>query len=200
MGKIIEFRLPGTETSDIARPPARYRKQPIVITVMPDQKFPIGHIDFRPVLQRDGLILMSWARWEDWNDDGSYIQRYVVNWMASKGKHRLYATVGVARENLYTAYPVRDGDLYFYRGLYGMRYSLGSYTDTEGADYVYLVAPFDLCKKTIPEFIQALRSSGYTADFDYVFSLDEKKESLRQARAYLGKESSTDAGKLNRQA
>jgi hypothetical protein len=197
MGKIIPFRLPCSDES-IYKPPAQHKKQPIVITVMPDQKFPIGHIDFRPILQRDGLILMSWALWLDWDEDQSYKQVYVVNWLASQGKYRLYATKGVYKERLDKAVPERDGDLYFYRGLYGRHYSLKSYRDIEAADYVYLVAPFDLCKKTIPEFIQLLRSTGSNADFDYVFSLE--KESLSQARAYLGKGSSTETGKLNRQA
>jgi hypothetical protein len=165
---------------------------------MPDQKFPIWHIDFLPILQRDGLILMSWARWADWNDDGSFFQRYVVNWLASRGKYHRYASMGIDRDDLDKAVPVRDGDTYFYRGLYGARYSLKSYTDTEAADYVYLVAPFDLCKKTIPEFIQGLRSTGSKPDFDYVFSLE--KESLSQARSYLGKGSSTQTEIVNRQA
>jgi hypothetical protein len=166
---------------------------------MPDQPFPLGHEDFRPLLQRNGLILLSWARYEDWNGDGSLLQRYVINWVASCGKHHHYGSGPVERKNIDGALPVERGNPYFYRGLYGNRYSPDCYTDRETADYVYLAAPFDLCKQTIPGFIRILKTFGSTVDFDCAFSLGESKKNQSTARQYLEKFTSTQIEKLNRQ-
>ena len=152
MGKIIPFRQSYTAVSGYPRyktsveqgKSARPRKEPIIITVMPDQPFPVRHEDLRPFLQRDGLILMSWARWEDWEGDGSLLQRYVVNWLASSGKYHHYASGPVERKSISEVFPSRRGDPHFYRGLYGKHFNLEYYGDEDTADYVYLTAPFDL--------------------------------------------------------
>jgi hypothetical protein len=199
MTKIIQFRLPAMEASGnvgfetpVKRdtPSPRRQKEPIAISVMPEQAFPVGPRDLRPLLQRGGLILLSWAIWEDWYGDESLLRRYIVTWLTSQGKALHYATKAVEERDLAAAVPERRGDPLFYRGAYGSRYELHSYSDRTIADYLYLTAPFDLGKGTIPGFIRVLKALGSTVDFDHVFSLGAAKKSL--AREYLEKLTSGD--------
>jgi hypothetical protein len=169
--------------------PTRRQKEPIVISVMPEQAFPTGHRDLRPLLQRDGLILLSWAIWEDWYGDESFLRRYIITWITSHGKARHYATKAVEEKDLAAAVPERRADPLFYRGAYGSWYKLHSYSDKAIADYLYLTAPFDLGKETIPGFVRVLKALGSAVDFDHVFSLSAAKKS--QAQEYLDKVAST---------
>jgi hypothetical protein len=170
-------------------PPPRHQKEPIVVSVMPEQAFPTGHRDLRPLLQRDGLILLSWAIWEDWYNDESFLRHYIVTWATSRGKARHYATKAVEERELAAVVPERRGDRLFYRGAYGDRYDLHKYSDREIADYLYFAAPFDLDKDTIPGFVRVLKNLGSTVDFDHVFTLGAAKKS--HAREYLDKLAST---------
>jgi hypothetical protein len=210
MGKIIDGINWGTRTFDskkysgpIGRPeapavppkPERPRKEAISISVMPEQAFPVGHQDFRPLLQRDGLILMSWSRWEDWNHDGSLLRRYIVTWATSGRNCRHYASDSVLEDNMAEAVPGRRADSFFYRGLYGNRWISEDYQDDDIADYVYLTAPFDLDHNTVPGFIKVLKALGYTNDFDFVFTLTGERIRQSKAREYLNNLSLTEAAK-----
>ncbi|GHU12998.1 hypothetical protein FACS1894161_2380 [Spirochaetia bacterium] len=209
MAKIIQFRLPDSKAGgnvDSKTPVRRenqlidginfpfderraqggqhrFKKEPIVISVMPDKGFPIGHRDLRPFLQRDGLILLSWARWEDY--DGTLIRYYVVNWVTSMGKIRHYASKMTAEKDIESAAPVRSGDKFFYRGIYTRwNYDNLEYvSDGDVSDYLYLAAPFDLNTKTVPDFIPELKAAGVTVDFEYNFSMDREKK-IRFAEQY----------------
>jgi hypothetical protein len=154
---------------------------------MPGDSFPIGHKDFRTLLQRDGLILLSWALWEDWNGDGSLIQRYIATWVTSRGNHRHFATCAIPGTELEKANPERRADAFFYKGIYGDYHTATFKHIPERivADYLYLAAPFDLDGKTIPGYIQVLKAEGSTVDFDYEFSLGKTLKS--NAQAYLEK-------------
>jgi hypothetical protein len=198
MGKIIQFRLPSSAASGNVgfktpvkrdNPPPRRQKEPIVVPVMPEQAFPTGHRDLRPLLQRDGLILLSWAIWEDWYGDETFLRRYIVTWTASQGKARHYATKAVEERDLQVTVPERKGDALFYRGAYGSRYDIHDYSDKAIADYLYFAAPFDLDSKTIPGFIRVLKALGATVNFDHVFKFGMVKKS--QAQEYLEKLAST---------
>jgi hypothetical protein len=200
MAKIIQFKLPSLAASGNVgfetpvkrdnRPPGRH-KEPIAISVMPDQAFPVGHRDLRPLLQRDGLILLSWAIWEDWYGDESFLRRYIITWVASREKASHYATKGVEEKDLALAVPKRRADALFYRGAYGSRYDIHDYNDRLIADYLYFAAPFDLDSKTVPGFTRVLKALGSTVDFDHVFTLGEAKKSKSLAQAYLDKLAST---------
>jgi hypothetical protein len=181
MGKIIEFRLPGRTAGGymgleipVKRepdPPKRPQKEPIVISVMPDKAFPIGHHDFRPVLQRDGLILLGWSRWEEVADGGP---RYVVHWVAvCNGRH--YATHFLTGAELETANPQR-------RGKYCLE--MIEWDDRIEADYIYFVAPEKLSRAEVPGFIQRLKAAGVTVDFDFHYSMDRIKK-IQFAKEYL---------------
>jgi hypothetical protein len=167
--------------------PAKPRKEPIIISVMPEQAFPIGHQDLRPLLQRDGLILLSWALWEDWNGGGNLLQRYIVTWVATGRRSMRYATCAIPGKELEKANPERRADAFFYKGIYGNYWwATSNYlTDDRVADYLYLVAPFDLDGKTIPGYIQVLKARGSTVDFDYEFTLTKTLKS--NAQVYLEK-------------
>jgi hypothetical protein len=181
MAKIIEFRLPdrtaggyvGFETP-VKRepdPPKRPSKEPIVISVMPEKAFPIGHQDFRPVLQRDGLILRGWSRWEEVAYDGP---RYVVHWV-SVCNGRLYITHFLTGAELETAKPQRQG-----------RYLLDRvcWNDHVEADYIYFPAPERLSPAERPGFIQRLKAAGVTVDFSFHYSMDRIKK-IQFAEQYL---------------
>jgi hypothetical protein len=200
MAKIIQFKLPALDASGNVgfetpvkrdnRPPRR-QKEPITISVMPEQAFPAGHRDLRPLLQRDGLILLSWAIWEDWHGDESFLRGYVITWVASQGKASHYATKGVEEKDLALAVLERRADALFYRGAYGSRYNIHDYSDRTIADYLYFAAPFDLDSKTIPGFARVLKALGSIVDFDHVFTLGEARKSKSLAQAYLDKLAST---------
>jgi hypothetical protein len=130
---------------------------------MPDKAFPVGHQDFRPILQRDGLILLGWSRWEEVRVDGP---RYVVHWVAvCNGRH--YATHFLTGAELETAKPQRKG-----------RYCLEmiKWDDHIETDYIYFVAPERLRRAEIPGFIERLKAAGVTVDFDFPFSMDYVKK------------------------
>jgi hypothetical protein len=199
MAKILQFRLPSQSASGNTgfeipvkrdnQPPKR-KKEPVIISAMPGDPFPFGHQDFRPLLQRDGLILLSWALWEDWEGDWSLDQRYIVTWLASRGRNLHYATKAIPRKELEKANPERKADALFYRGIYGSYYfATNDPSEKRIADYLYLVAPFDLDCKTIPAFIKILKAQGSTVDFGYEFSLTRNNKS--EAMRYLEKFTAT---------
>jgi hypothetical protein len=135
---------------------------------------------------------MSWAIWEDWYGDETLLRRYIVNWVASQGKARHYATKAVEEKDLASAVPERKGDMLFYRGAYGDRYDIHDYSDESIADYLYLAAPFDLTQKTIPSFIEVLKALGSTVNFDIAYNLTQERAKRNEARKYLEKIASTD--------
>jgi len=145
-------------------------KKAIIQSIMPNEPFPVGHEDLRPLLQRDGLVLLSWAIWQDWYENESYVKNYIVTWITSNDKGRHYATRAIERPDITEAMPERQADYYFYKGIYG-RYWGVQPLNRDIADYVYLVAPFDLTGKTVPRYIKLLKALGSTVNFDIDFSL-----------------------------
>jgi hypothetical protein len=203
MTKILQFKLPSLAASGntgfeipVKREPEpeTRRKEPIILSIMPEQAFPVGHRDLRPILQRDGLILLSWAIWEDAAGDGSFQRRYIVTWATSLGKARHYATNLVSESGLSEAIPERRADTYFYRGLQGNSFVLDYLRNKDIADYVYLAAPFDLDKETIPGFIRVLKALGSTVDFSMDYTLGGQRAKKSEARKYLDGLASTQVG------
>jgi hypothetical protein len=111
--------------------------------------------------------------------------RFVVTWVASSGgKHFHFATNPITKQELANAMPERRADPLFYKGLYGHsgcdeRY----YQNANIADYLYLVAPFDLNCSTIPRYIKVLKSLGSTVNYDAEFKLNKTRRT--QAEEYL---------------
>jgi hypothetical protein len=164
---------------------------------MPGESFPIGHRDFRPLLQRDGLILLSWALWEDWGGGGNLLQRYIVTWVASKGRNMRYATRAIPGKELERANPERRADALFYKGRFGDYFTANHdhIPDRIVADYLYLAAPFDLNGKTIPGFIRILKALGSTVNFDITYSLTKERAKRSEALNYLEKFPSTEVSR-----
>jgi len=71
----------------LAKPPAKRAR---IISALPGETIPSEHEDLRPCLQHNGLILLSWAIWENYDSDGLAIR---VNWIKSSGKLKNIAVV-----------------------------------------------------------------------------------------------------------
>jgi hypothetical protein len=152
-------------------PPKKPPEEPIAISVMPEQVFPIGHQDFRPVLQRDGLILLGWSRWEEVRADGPC---YVVHWL-SVCNGRRYATHFLTGAELETANPQRKGSYFL---------DMIKWNDRMEADYIYFVAPERISKEEIPGLIERLKAMGVTVDFTFHYSMDRVRK-IQFAKEYL---------------
>jgi hypothetical protein len=175
MAKIIEFRLPDRTSGGSVGLETPPKKEPIIMSVMPGQEIPAGHKDFRPILQRDGLILLGLSRWEELPGAGPH---YVVHWLSIGTKCRHYATSFLTRDELKNANPQNKGrylleDVRWYDG--------GKYIE---ADYIYFFAPRRLCRAEVPGFIQELKAAGVTVDFDFHYSMDRVKK-IQFAKEYL---------------
>ena len=148
------------------RPPLKQAK---IFSALPGEPLPADYPDLRPLLQRDGLILLSWAIW---TRHEAYGRCFRVNWIKSYGKHRIYASNFVYESDLPSVVPARSGDPSWQKGIAGT----SSYiTDSNIADEAYLAAP-DLNAMIIPPFIKLLRAAGVTVDFEYEFSLGKARE------------------------
>jgi len=146
------------------------RKKAKIIPALPGDVIPPEYKDLRSFLQRDGLILLSWAMWE--NHDG-YRLSYKVNWMASCGKASHFSSpllYDVPDENIKNIMPEGRGDPHWYEGVIGQSWIEAI------ADVVFLAAPWDLNFRIRPYFVQLLKDAGVTVDFDYKFSLGKARE------------------------
>ena len=148
------------------RPP---QKQAKIFSALPGEPLPAGCPDLRSFLQRDGLILLSWAIWERHE---AYGHCFRVNWIKSCGKHRLYASNFIYESELPSVVPAQSGDPSWQKGITGTSRYL---TDNNIADEAFLAAP-DLNVVTIPTFIQLLKATGIAVDFEYEFSLGKARE------------------------
>ena len=144
--------------------PGNHRK-PAVISALPWEEIPLGHEDLRQLLQRDGLILLSWAVWDN---HPRYGRAYRANWIKSRKAHRRYRS--------FLFYEVTD--IAVFKDLMpAQRNNIdGYYMDGYYADYEFQAAPTDLDTQTIPHFVQRLKDHGVTVDFDFEFSIEKAKE------------------------
>jgi hypothetical protein len=155
------------------------RKKPLVISALPGEPLSPEYPDFRPLLQRDGLILLSWARWDNHRSYGLCCR---VNWVKSCGKYYHYSTGFIydfwTDKDLAGVVPSIRGDNRYRDGIAGRNLyetDIKHIPDSNIADYVFLAAP-DLNAATIPLFIEKLKQAGSTVDFDFDFSLAKVKE------------------------
>jgi len=146
------------------------KKKAVVISALPGEPVPAEYQDLRPFLQRDGLVLLSWAVW---NDHKEYGPCYRVNWGKSCGKHSRYCSSFTDEAFLSEVMPVRNGDFNWREGIAGT--SAWNYSEKDIADIVFLAAP-KLTGREIPSFVRLLKAAGVTVDFDYDFSLGKAKE------------------------
>jgi hypothetical protein len=141
-------------------------KEPVFISALPGEAIPPEYPDFRPLLQRDGLILLGWAFWE-LPDQGA---GYEVNWITSIPKHHRYCSSFIpVKETIQGVQPGWAGNQFFREGLRG-RYNKIL------AEYVVFCTPPDIHPRNIPAFVQLLKNTGVTVDFDYRFRLGSQRE------------------------
>jgi hypothetical protein len=103
---------------------------------------------------------------------------YELNWItsASGRSHRRYAAGYITEKEMPEAKPTGNGDPYFLLGIRGKPYDFKKIYDRDVADYVFACAPWDLNERTMPGFIEELKSAGVTVDFDFPFSMDYVKK------------------------
>ena len=163
MSNVVKFKLPGI-TYDAERPPVtqaapkpieREKKKPVVIEALPWEPLPEGYSDYRALLQRDGLFLWFWARYND--------KTIKIVWMRSSGNMHKYQCLTGEGDDLSTVFPEKK-----YSGKYG------------DPDYCIFAAPRDLTFSARNAFITKLREFGVSTDFDYEFTLG-KQRAAREA-------------------
>jgi len=140
-------------------------RKPEVISVLPWEEMPPGYDDLRPFLQRDGLILLSWAMW---HNHPMYGRCYRVNWIRSRKAHRRYRSYF-----FYEVDPITD----FKELMPAQRDNRdGYYLEGYDADIKFQTTPENLDARTIPHFVERLKKAGVTVDFDLEFSFKESRE------------------------
>ena len=167
---IFESRL---FSSDIA--PQLYEK---IVVAKPGEKIPASIPDFRPYLQRDGLILLSWDK-----RLGSCGATYIAYWVTSSGILRYYASPALSIENFQSAMPSHKS--------YAAEDGIEFYGDPDPF-YMVHVAPELMMSRSRkaearPAHIKKLKLLGINVDFDYQFLLSkERKKSSTAGRHKKG--------------
>jgi hypothetical protein len=154
--------------SEIAGPrkPTRLSYQ-VPILARPGELLPLCIPDFRLALQRDGLILLSWAKKHTEMGD-----RYTAYWVTSQGINRYYASEETSVENFIFAVPVRKS--------YAAEDGIEFYGQDNLA-YIVHVAPELMINNRQPEdkrpeHIKKLRILGMKADYGYRFLLTRERK------------------------
>ena len=172
---IIPFPKPGLFTTrSFSAEQAQFRKERFQVSVpflaQPGNHLPSGIPDFRPLLQRDGLILLAWDK--RITESG---ERYTAYWVTSCGIPRFYASKLCLPENFLAARP----DHKSYAAEDGIEFY-----GQEAPVYMVHVAPELMMSnprhaELRPAHIQILKNQDSVTDFDYKYLLTaEKKRSL----------------------
>ena len=138
-----------------------------LILARPGEKLPESVPDFRPLLQRDGLILLSWDK--KIREKGSL---YTAYWVTSSGILRYYASPALYIENFSQAMPSRKS--------YAAEDGIDYYGEAD-PEYIIHVAPELMMSssqkiKERPKHIKKLRTLGVKVDFDYPFLLKTERK------------------------
>jgi hypothetical protein len=154
-----------TEPEPIVEPEPEIAKEIDLIEVMPWEPMPEGYQDYRPLLQRDGLFLYAWTKWED----GSI----VVSWKKTSGKMRAYSSLHCREESLENIMPSKDGS-----HRWGSAWDYGVCPDI-----VVFAAPRYIDYPERDAFLARLRESGAANNFDYRFTLAKQKANITEDEA-----------------
>ena len=140
---------------DVPKPIKPEKEKPVTIEVLPWQTLPEGYADYRPLLQRDGLILFAWEIWGD---------KIRVIWLAAANR----------KMHRYEAWTDNEGDLKTICP--ESRYDCRHYRDsTKKVGFIIYAAPPGLTVNTKSAFIAKLRENGSSVNFDYDFTLGKQK-------------------------
>jgi hypothetical protein len=160
------FGRPVTAEAPKRRETGRFSFQ-VPILARPGEPLPLSIPDFRLALQRDGLILLSWAKRH--TEMG---ERYTAYWITSQGITRYYASEDLPAGHFASALPVRKS--------YAAEDGIEFYGQNNLA-YIVHVAP-DLminsrqAEDKRPEHIKKLRNLGMKADYNYRFLLTRERK------------------------
>jgi len=140
-----------------------------IIHGRPGERLPENIPDFRPHLQRDGLILLSWDK--KLSVTGAL---YTAYWVTSSGIHRYYASPAVFIEDFAETMP--------YKKSYAAEDGIEFYGDASPL-YIVHVAPELMMssyqKKTQrPEHIKKLKALGVKVNFEYAYLLSRERKRL----------------------
>ena len=163
--KIIPF--PGVSLNDSEYQNPKKEGVRSIILARPGEKLPESIPDFRSMLQRDGLILLSWDK--RFCEKGTL---YTAYWVTSSGILRYYASPALYIEDFVQAMPNRKS--------YAAEDGIDFYGEA-GPDYIVHVAPELMMSssqklKQRPVHINKLRTMGVGVDFDYSFLLKTERK------------------------
>ena len=142
------------------------RFQASLLLAMPGESLPLGFFDFRPLLQRDGLILLAWdMRMTERGD------RYTAYWVTSVGVSRYYASKPYSPEDFASARPNHKS--------YAAEDGIEFYGQ-DAPDYLVHVAPELLMSNPLHSelrqaHIEKLKYLGSGVDYNYKFLLKTEK-------------------------
>ena len=141
-----------------------------IILGQPGEDIPDSIPDFRPYLQRDGLILLSWEKRLSRNG-----ALYTAYWVTSSGILRYYASHPLFLEDFMDATPCRKS--------YAAEDGIDFYGE-ESPFYMVHVAPELMMSSRMkiqerPAHIKRLKQLGIKADFNYSFILTREKKLQR---------------------
>jgi len=136
----------------------------------PGQSLPDGLTDYRPLLQRDGLLLLSWDK-----RNTEMGERYTAYWVTSVGIPRFYASLPLSKEDFPAAHP----DHKSYAAEDGIEFY-----GQDAPSYVVHVAPELMMhnpqhRELRLEHIQTLKNQENTTDFNYIYLLKTEKRRKR---------------------
>jgi hypothetical protein len=137
------------------------------ILAKPGNPLPESIPDFRPMLQRDGLILLSWDKRITGNGE-----RYTAYWVTSAGICRYYASEALDSKEFAAAQPVRKS--------YAAEDGIEFYGQSEPCYIVHVVPELMMSnadhavERSI--CIKKLKALGVESDFDYVYLLTREKK------------------------
>jgi hypothetical protein len=160
-----------------AAPARDYKHQsfPFLVPIpgQPDKSLPETIPDFRPLLQRDGLILLSWDK-----RICELGERFTAYWVTSSGPCRYYASKALDRRSFAAAEPDHKS--------YAAEDGIEFYGQTSPC-YVVHVAPELMMSSPIhleqrPKHIKKLRSLGVKANFEdrFLFKNNRKKQAEKK--------------------
>jgi len=149
------------------------------LLAMPGEPLPGGFTDYRPLLQRNGLILLSWDKRK--TEMG---ERYTAYWVTSSGIPRFYASKPHSFEN----FPYARPDHKSYAAEDGIEFY-----GQEAPAYVVHVAPELMMHN--PQHgelrlahIQTLKKQGSKLDFNYKYLLKTEKNRDTSHKMINGKD------------
>jgi hypothetical protein len=142
----------------------------VPILARPGSPLPLSIPDFRLALQRDGLILLSWAKRH--TEMG---ERYTAYWVTSQGITRYYASEDLPAEHFASAVPVRKS--------YAAEDGIEFYGQNNLAYIVHVAPDLMISNRQAgdkrPEHIKKLRNLGMKADYSYRFLLTRERKRRR---------------------